>query len=335
MDALLFDLGGTFLRAGIAGTGRTIAQQAKIRIHSIAGGYHPDVIWPQVLGSIVAYVLDHAAEVSSSAPIVLSFPGPVTACGRVLQAPTVAGGSAATFDLASAVREKTSRHVFLLNDMSAAAWRLAEIRPERRFLVVTVSSGIGSKIFDRCHAAGVLDQPAHAGEIGHVVVDDSESAPVCDCGGRGHLGAIASGRAIERKARIRAARNEGEFLRSKAVCEFGATPETLNNEKHLVPALLAGDGWVSQLVTECTRPLARTLLTVAMAAGLERVLVIGGFAQALGSVYIEILRGLACDFCRYDVARNSLDSLFELASGEDETSLEGCAAFLRCAKARA
>jgi glucokinase len=332
MDALLFDLGGTFLRAGIAGCDGRVAQHARTRIRSIANGFNAEVIWPQVLASIIAYASEHAADVSSSAPVVLSFPGPVTAGGRALQAPTVAGGSAAVFDLASAVRQETGRRVFLLNDISAAAWRIAESRPERRFLVVTVSSGIGAKIFDRCHAAGVLDQPPYAGEIGHVVVDESESAPVCDCGGRGHLGAIASGRGIERQARIRAARDESAFLSSKVSCEFGATPETLNNEQHLVPAILAGDQWATQLVTEFTRPLARSLLIITMAAGLERVFIIGGFAQALGSLYLAILRAMANEYSRYDVMLNHLDSLFELAPKEDEVSLEGCAAFLRCGR---
>ncbi|MCH8855553.1 MAG: ROK family protein, partial [Proteobacteria bacterium] len=32
------------------------------------------------------------------------------------------------------------------------------------------------------------------GEMGHLRVDFTESAPRCECGGVGHLGAIASGR---------------------------------------------------------------------------------------------------------------------------------------------
>lgn len=271
MNALLFDLGGTFLRAGIAGDDGSVTQVDRIRIPSVANGHGPEVIWPRVLTYIVAYASEHCADLPSASPIVISFPGPVTACGRVLQAPTVAGRSAAVFDLASATEQDTGRRVFLLNDISAAAWRLAETRPERRFMVVTVSSGIGSKIFDRCHASGVLDQPPYAGEIGHVVVDDSECAPICDCGGRGHLGAVASGRAIERHARLWAAKRQSAFGKSKVACEFGATAKTLNNEQHLVPAVLAEDAWATKIIVERTRPLTRTLLTVAMAAGLERV----------------------------------------------------------------
>ena len=96
-----------------------------------------------------------------------------------------------------------------------------------------------------------------------------------------------------------------------------------------MPAVRAGDAWATQVVLRCTRPLARTLLTVAMAAGLERVFVIGGFAQALGSCYIKILRHLSCEYSRYDVVHERLGSMFELASEDCEMCLEGCAAFLR------
>ena len=108
-----------------------------------------------------------------------------------------------------------------LNDVSAAAWYLSSRTRARRFLVVTVSSGIGSKLFDRDHPAGVIDDPPYAGEIGHVVVDPGDDAPLCGCGGRGHLGAISSGRGTERLARERA-----------------AFP-TLTNEEHLAPPPVA------------------------------------------------------------------------------------------------
>lgn len=116
--------------------------------------------------------------------------------------------------MAGELERVTRRPVVMLNDLSAAAWHLAESTPLNRFLVVTVSSGIGSKIFGRCHPLGVIDDLPYAGEIGHVVVDESSDTLVCDCGGRGHLGAIASGRGIERSARRQAALFPAAFERS-------------------------------------------------------------------------------------------------------------------------
>ncbi len=329
MQGLLFDLGGTFLRAGLAGTNGSIYHPAKTRISSIADGLAAHIIWERITGSILAYEAEHRSRVLPSAPIVISFPGPIAHGTRVLQAPTVAGACECGFDLPSAIEHASGRRVAVLNDVSAAAWRIAETTSARRFLVVTVSSGIGSKIFDRCHASGVLDQPAYAGEIGHVVVDDNPSAPVCDCGGRGHLGAIASARGIERIARQRALDDPDGFNRSLCCSVLRATPHTLNNEQHIVPAILAEDAWICEIVRQCTRPLARSLLTVVMAAGLEKIFVIGGFANALGPAYLGILRSLMAELSRYEVARDCLDQLLQGMCVDHETCLEGCAAFLR------
>ena len=329
MYALLFDLGGTFLRAAVAGAGWQLQHLARTRISSVAGGFSEEIIWRRILESMLRYEADHFDLLPPDAPVILSFPGPIADGCRVVQAPTVAGSSLDAFNLPSAVERATGRPVRILNDVSAAAWHLAETNADSRFLVVTVSSGIGSKIFDRCHPAGVIDQPPYAGEIGHVVVDDRPDAPVCDCGGRGHLGAIASGRGIERLARQVAACSPQTFLESACVKAFGATSSSLCNEQHIVPAVLAGDKWATGLVTACTRPLARTLLTVTMACGLERIFVIGGFASALASRYIEILKSLAVELCGYDVACDLLPDLFVGVPITEETSLAGCAAYLR------
>ena len=115
-------------------------------------------------------------------------------------------------------------------------------------MVVTISSGIGSKIFDRKHPSGVIDSPAWAGEIGHVIADESPDAPRCDCGGLGHLGAIASGRGIERAARRCAMGEPDSFARSMCAVLYGATAFTLNNEEHIVPAAMSGDKWCLEVI---------------------------------------------------------------------------------------
>ncbi len=329
MNGLLFDLGGTFLRAGVAGRDGLICHRSKIRICSVADGMPSPEIWRRILTSIVQYEAEHASRLERHAPVVLSFPGPIGRSRVVLQAPTVAGGGVEDFDLPAAIQAETGRPVMVLNDVSSAAWEIAERVHVQRFAVVTVSSGIGSKIFDRCHASRVLDHPPYAGEIGHVVVDDRAGAPICDCGGKGHLGAIASGRGIERIIRRRALDDPEGFRCSLLTTQFAAKADNLTNEEHIAPALLARDCWTSAIVCECTRHLVRSLLTVTMAAGLEKIFFIGGFANALGGRYLEIVRDLARDLSRYQVASDCLETLFESGTKNQETCLDGCAAFLR------
>jgi glucokinase len=204
---------------------------------------------------------------------------------------------------------------------------MAEITTARRFLVVTVSSGIGSKMFVR--ESGVLDDLPFGGEIGHIVVDHSHSSLICDCGAKGHLGAVASGRGVERRARMRAADDASKFRASKVFLKFRGTPQHLTNEQHLVPAILDGDPWALHVLRDCTLPLAQVLVLIAVAAGLDRVFVMGGFAQAIGKRYLDLLRALASHSSRFDVTQDRVDSMFDFAPRGGEICLEGCLAFLR------
>nr|VFJ58000.1 MAG: glucokinase [Candidatus Kentron sp. FM]VFJ76586.1 MAG: glucokinase [Candidatus Kentron sp. FM]VFK21379.1 MAG: glucokinase [Candidatus Kentron sp. FM] len=196
-------------------------------------------------------------------------------------------------------------------------------------MVVTVSSGVGGKIFDRAHPAGVLDDPFYAGEIGHLVVDDSIDAPICDCGVQGHLGAIASGRGIEREAARRAIADPGAFGKSLCVTRLGATPENLTNEEHIVPAARAGDAWALDVVRDCSRPLAKILATIMLAAGLDRIIVIGGFALVLSETYLSLLREAFARVLRYDVLPGDMENRLELGDANEEACLLGAGEFFK------
>jgi predicted NBD/HSP70 family sugar kinase len=328
MKALAFDLGGMHLRAAVIDRSGALSCFRKRRILSVENGSSTGEIWGSILESIFAYEAAHAEYLTPETPIVFSFPGPVAERRRILQAPTVIGRSTQVRDVAGELEERTGRAVHLINDVSAAAWYFGRKTNANRFLVVTVSSGIGSKIFDRCHPSGVLDDPDYSGEIGHMMVDDRAEALPCDCGGKGHLGAIASGRGIERTARLRAAQEANAFSNSYIVRQLRGTAGTLTNEDHLVPAALAGDTWATNVIRDCTRPLARTILSAVMALGLDRVFVIGGFAQSLGAGYVEILRRLMVDSSGYAVVQDRLIDIVEMAEHQ-EVCLLGCGAYLR------
>ena len=255
-----------------------------------------------------------------------AFPGPVAANRHILQAPTVAGDGEVP-DIARELEKRTGRTVHLLNDISAAAWYFAEYSSARRFLVVTISSGIGSKLFDRNHPARVLDDPPYAGEIGHFVVDESPDAILCDCGGRGHLGGIASGRGIERTAGHRASADAAAFADSKAAQLSNG--RELSNEEHIVPAAMAGDTWTWRVIEDCTRPLARTILATVMAAGLDQVFIVGGFAQALGTRYQQLLTRLLMESSGYAVMRDRLESLVTVVAPDENACLKGCGVYAR------
>src|SRR5260221_3074232 len=325
MQALVFDLGGTHLRCGVAdATG--LRDVTRTRIDNFLGGHSPGEILRRIIQHIAAYEALAGARVPPGAPIVVSFPGPVADRGRTLDAPTVFGRAGRPPDFAADLRRRTRRDVFVLNDLSAAAWRLSRTHGTHRFLVVAVSSGIGSKIFDARHRDGVLDDPPYAGEIGHITVDWGPDAPRCDCGGVGHLGAIGSGRGIERLARRRAALAPEAFAASLCATRFCGGTGDLTNEEHLVPGAIAGDAWALSVVRDGTRALARTLATVVLASGVRRIIVTGGFACALGPVYVAMLRALLREACDYRLMPGPT-ALIPIAEHGEDRCLEGAAAF--------
>ena len=282
MTAIVFDMGGTHLRCGVArkcasSPGTAIAGKTKYRIPNFLTDPSCSQVWEGVVRLVSHYVSSVAEEAGPDAPIVIGFPGPIDQKGKILAAPTIVGHRPSFPDFRAAVQSATRRLTFLLNDMSAAAWGLSASSNATRFIIVTVGSGIGSKIFDR--TLGVIDDTPYAGEIGHVLVDNAPTAPMCDCGGRGHLGAIASGRGIERAARLKAKQDEFGFRSSLCSSQFGATCECISNEEHLVPSALAGDPWTLELIRSCTQPLGQMLRSLTIAVGLDRIAVMGGFAR--------------------------------------------------------
>ena len=326
-SALLFDLGGTYLRCACLTGKEEIGNTTRERIRSFRDGLSPVEIWGDIFGKITAYATTCNHLVEKAAPLVISFPGPIYENGRVVNAPTVSGPDNDVPDLGAELSKRTGRVVHILNDVSAAALYLARGSEWDRLMVVTVSSGIGSKVCFRNSGGVVLfDKGPYAGEIGHLTVDQSKGAPVCDCGGKGHLGAIASGRGIECLARRQAAGDSVAFSRSVCHGKFGATPETLSNEEHLVPAIRAGDKWSLGVLQEGTRPFAMALNTIFLSLGLQGVFVIGGFAFSLGEIYLELLRKMILTRCDYSALRFSSD-MVQFGNMCEEACLRGAAEY--------
>ncbi len=141
-SALLFDLGGTHLRcACLTGEGE-IGNITRERIRSFRDGLSPAEIWEELLGKIVTYTTVSESLIEKSAPLVISFPGPLQEDGRIVNAPTLSGNDSKIPDIGAELSQRTGRVVHILNDVSAAALYLARGGEWDRFIVVTVSSGI-------------------------------------------------------------------------------------------------------------------------------------------------------------------------------------------------
>jgi glucokinase len=211
----------------------------------------------------------------------------------VIAAPTLWPGEAfAAFPLASHLHERWGCPVHVLNDVSAAGYAYRE--PERTdFCVVTVSSGIGHKVF--VDGRPVVGPSGLGGEIGHVTAPGGHYDVTCDCGGSGHLGAIASGRGMTASAR-RAARDDPEGFAGSTLAERCGSIDRITAEV-LAAAFRANDGWATRVVRACSEPLGWMLAMLHAAVGVEDFIIIGGFADALGSGFCAELAACAEHEC--------------------------------------
>ncbi len=203
--AVGIDLGGTTLRGLLVREdGRLLARRR--RATPKAEGAEP----------VLAAVRDMAAELLEEARDIaglgFGIPGPVdVARGVCLFSPNLGWRN---LDVASYFRQAFDLPVRLDNDVRAAtlgeAW-LGAGRPYRTFICLTVGTGIGSGV--------MLDgrlwpgPGSCAGEIGHIPIDTRPDAPLCGCGRRGCLEAVASGTAIAREAGMPSARDVADAAR--------------------------------------------------------------------------------------------------------------------------
>ena len=245
-----FDIGGTNLRAAVVavddGTARVVSQRRQetpnhLILPAMSAAERLDAVLDFIVAAVSEARQSHVIDAVAAA-----FPGPVDAAGRVVALPTLWGDEGKALcplalDTLLAAR-LPGLPIRLFNDVTAAGHRF--VGQHRDFALVTLGSGVGLTVFIDGRAQ--VGPHGAGGELTHMVFDPSPGAPACDCGGRGHLGALASGRAWQR------------------VC---AAAEQNGQQPDL-------DGFVE--------PLARAVAMLHYALGLELFLFSGGLSEALG-----------------------------------------------------
>ena len=317
--ALVFDVGGTTTRAA-AFDPATRTLSAEVRRETPSFLNLPDSRPEAICDALVSLLVDLARSLLPDRlpdRIGLAFPGPIDAAGRAVTAPTVWGKhEGAPLDPRGLLQARfPGCRIRILNDVTAAGYRYLD---DRDLCIVTVSSGIGTKIFidgvPRVGSAG------RGGEIGHVCVDHREDAAVCDCGGRGHLGAVASGRACERRTRLNAVRDPTGF-RGSALFEICCGDAARIDNRAIAEAFSAGDPWTGRAVASVAEPLGRMLGSIHLSAGIERFVIIGGFACAMGERYRHLLARHAAAVTWH--TGQDWDAMIELGLDDDRNGLIG------------
>jgi glucokinase len=190
------DLGGTKIVSVVATPEGRILSSDRCLTEAAEG---PDA----VIGRMVASVRRAAAEAglreNDLRGVGICAPGPYDFRRQVVTHPPNLPGWH-DVPVARMVSEALGLPALLENDANAAAYgehRFGAGRPYRHMVYITISTGIGGGlIIDGSIYGGAS---GGAGEVGHMTLE--KDGPLCGCGGRGHLEALASGTAIAREAR--------------------------------------------------------------------------------------------------------------------------------------
>ena len=245
-----FDFGGTNMRAAIVTVGK-LNWCILDRLSRPTPNYllAPDTTAMQRLEDLLDFLTDYANSARArfgAQALVAALPGPIQGSGTVLAMPTILGPngqSLCPINLADQIGTRLpDMAIKVMNDVSAAGYRFTSEGGD--FALFTLGSGVGLKVF--LDGQPRVGPHGLGGELTHMVFDASPSAPLCDCGGRGHLGALASGRAWQRVA-------------ARAL-EAGREPD----------------------LARFTEPLARAVAMLHFSLGLERFIFAGGLAEELG-----------------------------------------------------
>ena len=215
------------------------------------------------LAALASFDLDDCVAVGIGVPGLVD-----SGTGHVTMAVNL-GVRARPYPLAAEISAASGFPVTIENDVRAAALGAHEsLRlmgdPPESLVMVSIGTGISAGVVLR----GDLLRGTHgmAGEIGHVVVD--ESAALCRCGQRGCLEAVAAGPAIARAW-------------PKGAAGTAATA--------LFSAAAAGDPAAEKVAGRITGYLTTALTWLAAAYDTERIIIGGGVSEA-GDTFLNAIR---------------------------------------------
>lgn len=130
--------------------------------------------------------------------------------GIVYEAPNIPGWN--NFPLKKILSDAFHVPVFIGNDANLAAlgeWKFGAGIGHNNLLYLTISTGIGGGAIINNHL--ILGQKGLAGEFGHVTI--LPDGPICGCGKKGHIEALASGTAIKNYVNEQIAAGRASSLR--------------------------------------------------------------------------------------------------------------------------
>ena len=263
---LAFDVGGTDIKSGLFDADGRVLGLRRSPTPQVDGDTTDAVI--EQLGLLAADLL---AEYPEMQPLAagLVVPGIVDAdAGLGVFASNLGWHDSPLRDLASA---RLGVPVAFDHDVRAASWaehRLGGARAYENSVVLVIGTGIAGALLvgGEPYTAG-----GYAGEIGHSPVAEG---PICPCGARGCLEAVASAGAIARRYR-------------------DATGITPDGARDVIARAAAGDAAASDIWNSALDALTLSLAQLTAVFAPEAVVIGGGLSRAGDALFDELRTRLA------------------------------------------
>jgi glucokinase len=271
------DIGGTKVAAGLVDSRGEIC--ARSRTPMIANDASRGLA---AVSTAIRELLSCSPGQQQTPAIGICAPGPLNpVTGIIINPPNVPGWH--NFPLREEVRRLFRVSVKIDNDANAAA--LAETkwgagRGYRNVFYATIGTGIGTGIvFDGRIYHG---RTGSAAEGGHMGID--ANGPLCPCGKRGCIEALAAGPAIARRARQKLSENPNSILLEMAA----GNPQAVTSEM-VAKGHAAGDAVAKSVLAETLDLLAYWLGNIVDLLEPD-VIIIGGGVSTMLAPFLDNLR---------------------------------------------
>lgn len=246
----------------------------------------------------------------------LTCPGPVNvSSGIVRELPNVGWRNVA---LARLLSKATGLPVFAVNDVDAGTYgeyRFGSGRGGRCVVGVFPGTGVGGGCV--WHGQLLVGAEWSALEIGHLPV--MPGGPLCGCGKRGCLEAVANRLAIAQAVAAAAFRGEAPHLLAMAGTDLANI-----RSRALAKSIAAGDAVVQAIVREAARWIGVGVAGVVNLLAPDIVILGGGLVEAMPRLYREEVEKAARERCM-----RSYRSGFKVAVAQlgDQAAILGAAAW--------
>lgn len=271
------DMGATHLSVIIANLATHVLKEKEVPFDISRG---PDICIAQANELLNELLTESKLALTDLLAIGVGVPGPIVAeAGMVLAPPIMPGWD--RFPILETLEKLWKRPVSLNNDAELGAlgeWACGAGRGQKNLAYIKVGTGIGSGIL--LNGEIYRGSTGSAGEVGHLTID--ENGPLCTCGNRGCLEAIAGGKAIASQAQD-AVRN-GQRTQLNTI-----TPLENISAKDVAAAARRGDLISQQILSQAGDHLGVAIAGLVNLFNPGMVIVGGGVAQ-IGDLFLEPVR---------------------------------------------